>query len=277
MATPTTTVRPVALVTGGSSGIGRELARLLAADGHDVVLVARDQAALEAVAAELRAHGGTCRVLPADLADPASPQRIAETLAAEGVVLDVLVNNAGFGDLGRFTEIDAGRQAAMIQVNVVALTHLTRLFIPGMVARRRGRILNVASVAAFQPIPHFSVYAATKAYVLSFSEALAEEVAASGVTVTALCPGPTATNFSAQANAAHSSMFTPSLVMDARTVARLGYRALTAGRRVRVTGAANTLLSLAPRLLPRRWVARIAGHFVAPRGKWRKTATPPAR
>ncbi|HLN57107.1 MAG TPA: SDR family oxidoreductase, partial [Thermoanaerobaculia bacterium] len=185
-----------ALVTGASSGIGKELARLIAADGYDLVLVARRQERLEELARELSvAHGVSARVIAADLADPDSPKRIVEELEAERIAVDVLVNNAGFGIYGRLWNSDITRQLEIIQVNVVALTDLTGRLLPGMVSRKRGRIVNVASTAAFQPGPYQAVYYATKAYVLSFSEAIAEELKGTGVTVTALCPGPTTTEF----------------------------------------------------------------------------------
>ena len=182
-------MKETALITGASSGIGLDLARLFAKDGHDVVLVARSEGKLREIAAELeRDFGMTAHVIVADLAKPDAPQTLVAQLPVD---VDVLVNNAGFGVLGPFVETDLAKELEMIQVNVVALTHLTKLLLPPMVARRRGRVLNVASTAAFQPGPLMAVYYATKAYVLSFSEAIADELRDSGVTVTALCPGPT--------------------------------------------------------------------------------------
>ena len=189
------------LVTGASSGIGLELARCFAADGCRLVLVARKGNALEALATDLRkAHKIQAQVITADLAHPEAPTRLLAHLQSAGLKVDVLVNNAAFGAQGKFVELPLGRQLEMLQVNITSLTHLTGLLLPGMVERRRGGILNVASTAAFQPGPGMAVYYATKAYVLSFSEALAEELAGTGVTVTAVCPGPTATNFGAAAN-----------------------------------------------------------------------------
>ena len=178
--------RPVALVTGASAGIGREIARILARD-HDLVLTARRESELQVLAAELAP--ATCHVLPADLADPAAPLSLVGEVNARGLTIDVLVNNAGFGDLGPFAEADLARMLRMIQVNITALTELTGFVLPGMLARKKGRILNVGSVAGFQPGPLMAVYYATKAYVNSFSEALANEVEGTGVTVTCLAPG----------------------------------------------------------------------------------------
>src|SRR5438477_8802051 len=193
------------LVTGASSGIGRELAKCFAADGSRLILLARKRDALQELADELRqAHETQSEIFPADLAAPGTPTRIFEHLKVHGTKVDVLVNNAGFGAQGAFAELPIDRQLEMLQVNVVAVTHLTSLLLPGMIERRRGGVLNVASTAAFQPGPGMSVYYATKAFVLSFSEAITEELAGKGVTVTALCPGPTETNFAAAANARFS-------------------------------------------------------------------------
>ena len=187
--------RPLALVTGASGGIGADLARELAKDGHDLVLSARTVPAMEALAAELEAYGATSVVIAADLAKPAAAAELFGTLEARGLQIDVLVNNAGLGGVGRFDQTDPQRVSDMLMINVVALTELTRLLVPGMVARRRGKVLLVASTASFQPGPRMAVYFATKAYVLSLGEALAYELRRTGVTVTTLCPGATATNF----------------------------------------------------------------------------------
>ena len=193
-------MKQTALITGASSGIGADLARLFARDGYDVVLVARSEEKLREVAEGIgKEHAGvTARVIVADLARPDAARDVVDALG--GLPIDALVNNAGYGVAGPFVETDVRSELEMIQVNVVALTHLTKLLAPGMVARKRGRILNVSSTAAFQPGPLMAVYYATKAYVLSVSEALAEELRGSGVTVTALCPGPTATGFAAASN-----------------------------------------------------------------------------
>ena len=209
-----------ALVTGASAGIGRELARSFAADKSNLVLVARRRDRLEDLAAELRKqHGVEVRVMAADLGRADAPQAIVDSLTREAVTLDVLVNNAGFGLLGPVAELDLDRQMEMIQVNVAALTHLTRLLLPGMIERHRGGILNVALTAGFQPGPFMAVYYATKAYVISFSEALADELAGTGVTVTCLCPGPTATEFAETARMGDALMFRLQ-TMTAQRVAR---------------------------------------------------------
>jgi short-subunit dehydrogenase len=249
--------RPCALVTGASSGIGLELARLLAADGHDLVLVARSGRELEALADELRSrHGILARVIVKDLARPESPSELHADLQAEGVAIEALVNNAGYGVWGLFADTDRRTELDMMQVNMVALTDLTKLFLPGMLERGRGRILNVASTAAFQPGPLMAVYYATKAYVLSFSEAIAEELRGTGVTVTALCPGPTRSGFQKRADI-ETSRLLKGYVMDAKAVAVEGYRAFKRGRSVIIPGVPNKLLAQSLRITPRAWVPPI--------------------
>src|SRR3954469_20394085 len=208
MANEKTGTRQTALITGASGGIGLELARVFAAHGYDLVLVARSGGKLEELAAELRTgHGIAARVIAKDLARPESPEDLARELEAAGVTVDVLINNAGFATFGPFVAADLHAELEELQLNVVTLTHLTKKLLPGMVARRRGGVLNVASTAAFQPGPFMAIYYATKAYVLSFSEALAEELAGTGVSVTALCPGPTATGFQQRAAMQDSKLF----------------------------------------------------------------------
>ena len=248
-----------ALVTGASSGIGLELATLLAREGHDLVLVSRSRGKLEDIGRALHEEFGiTASVIARDLADPASPQAIASDLASRGVAVDILVNNAGFGVYGFFTETSLEKELEMIQVNIVALTHLTKLFLPGMIARRRGRILNLASTAAFQPGPLMAVYYATKSYVLSFSEALANETAGTGITVTALCPGPTITDFQKQAGLEATALFNNPFVMTAAEAARAGYEGMMRGRRVVIPGLANAMLVQGTRIAPRRLSTAIA-------------------
>ena len=249
-------MNPTVLVTGASGGIGEQFARLFAAHHHDLILVARIEDKLQSLSAELaRAHGIQSRSLAADLADPAAPPRLFEAL--QGVAIDALVNNAGFGARGAFAEIGYQVEARMIQVNVAALAHLTRLCLPGMLARRNGKILNVASTAAYVPGPFMAVYYASKAFVLSFSEAIAEEVQGSGVTVTALIPGPTETNFAATAGNQDSRLFRTAAVMSAAAVARVGFDGLMAGKRVAIAGVGNRLTVFSTRLAPRTMLAKI--------------------
>ena len=246
-----------ALITGASGGIGLELARLFGADGHDLVLVARRRDELERLAAELEGrHQIRARVLARDLSQPGVPQGIYDELGREGVSVDALVNNAGFGSYGLFAETDARTELDLLQVNVVALTHLTKLFLPGMIQRRRGYVMQVASTAAFQPGPLMAVYYASKAYVLSFSEALSNECRGTGVVVSALCPGPTETGFVAAARMEKSKLFEAN-VMDARTVAEAGYRGMLEGKRVVIPGLKNALLARTVGFFPRGLVTKV--------------------
>jgi short-subunit dehydrogenase len=245
--------RPVALVTGASAGIGAELARVLAAD-HDLVLTARRETELRSLAATLAP--AACHVFPADLAEPAAPRALFDAVAAAGLSLDVLVNNAGFGDLGPFAELDLEKALRMIRVNATALTELTGLFLPGMLTRGRGRVLNVGSVAGFQPGPFMAVYYATKAFVNSFSEALYCELRGTGVTVTCLAPGPTRSEFAAVAGMQATKLFTVGSVADTRSVAEAGVRGLMRGRRMVIPGFRNRVLLFAERFAPRGLVIR---------------------
>jgi uncharacterized protein len=246
--------KATALITGASSGIGAELAKLCAAAGNDVILVARRPNELAALAGNLaREHAVEARALAVDLADPAAPQAIFEAAGA----VDILINNAGFGLLGAFAETDWETEARMIQVNITALAHLTKLYLPGMLARRSGRILNVASTAAFVPGPFMAMYYAGKAFVFSFSLAIAGELEGTGVTATALCPGPTITNFGAIAGNAGSKLF-QGAAMSAADVAREGFAAMMAGKPEEIAGARNRWMIWGTRFAPRRMLAGIA-------------------
>ena len=248
-----------ALVTGASSGIGAELARVLAQNGHDVVLVARTQATLEALAAELSSrYGVRADVFAVDLGDPGGPGRVDGLLRERALDVHWLVNNAGIGLHGPFSENDPQAQLRLLQLNVVALTQLTRSLLPAMLARRSGRILNVASTAAFVPGPFMAVYYASKAYVLSFSVALENELAGTGVTVTTLCPGPTHTHFGEAAGITRTRLFRTGGVMDPVDVARAGYAGAQAGKSIVVPGLRNRLIAGGSGLAPRSVTARIA-------------------
>lgn len=245
------------LVTGASSGIGRELAERFAADGDDLVLLARSEDRLRELGTELQStYGVSVTVVVKDLAEPAAPRETVAALDDRGIEIDVLVNNAGFGTHGPFVESDPERTLDEIQVNVAAPTDLARRLLPGMVERGTGGVLNVASTAAFQPGPNMAVYYATKAYLLSLSEALTEELDRSGVTVTALCPGPTATGFQSRADMEGTRLLERG-VMDAATVARAGYRGFQRGDAIVVPGLRNRLGTLAVRLVPRSVARRV--------------------
>lgn len=246
-----------ALVTGASSGIGAEFARLLAAQGYPLLLSARRADRLEALAEELRAsHQTEVRLLVADLSVPGAAEALWAEVEQLGLPISVLVNNAGFGDHGPFAESEWERMQAMIQLNITALTALTRFALPAMRSRRQGHILNVASVAAFQPGPGMAVYFATKAYVLSFTEALWSELQGTGVVATTLCPGPTESEFFDAARMGDKSMARRKLPTS-REVAALGLRALFAGKRTVIHGVGNWILAASNRLAPRGAVLAI--------------------
>ena len=250
-----------ALITGASSGIGLELARLFAKDGYHLVLVARNRGALHEVGEELQSHYGIeVRISPKDLAHPSAPAELYQELQEAGIALDVLVNNAGFGGSGPFIKTDWRHEAEMLQVNVVAVAHLTKLFLPQICARR-GKLLNVASLAAFMPGPYTAIYYASKAFVLHFTEALAEEIHGTGATVTCLCPGPVLTNFQKRAHGGGSSRANASLFLDVHDVARVGYEAMQAGKRVVIPGWKGRALAQLLRAAPRNVVTRMVGRM----------------
>jgi len=253
-------MKETVLITGASSGIGLELAKCFAVDGDHLVLVARSTEALEKLAAVLRRDWKVeVTVLTANLSLPETPRRIFAELSAQKITVDVLVNNAGFGANGSFAELSLPRQLEMLQVNITALTELTGLFLPGMIQRRRGGILNVGSVAGFVPGPDMAVYYATKAFVLSFTEALAEELAGTGLAVSVLCPGPTESNFGSVARGKKIRQIKTSK-MSAEAVAIYGHRAFRNGKVTAVPGMQNKtfvfLNRILPRPLPRKIVKR---------------------
>lgn len=247
------TTSGAALVTGASSGLGREIARLLAAHGHDLVLTGRDSAALARVAEDIEAvHSVQITTLAKDLALPGAARALAADIAARGIVVEILVNNAGLGVTGPFAEADVHATAQMIAVNVGVLTELTRLLLPGMLERRSGRILNVGSVLGYQPGgPGMAVYFATKNYVLALSRGLSRELAGSGVTVTTVSPGPIATAFGARSGWNDTRVARLVKPMDAETVAQAAVRGLLAGRRTVLPGILAKLLAFAGELPPR--------------------------
>jgi uncharacterized protein len=254
----TTTSRPLALVTGASGGIGEELARELAKKGHDLVLVARSEDRLRAVASELASqHSISAHVIAADLGVSGAGHALAAEISKRGFAIDVLINNAGFADFGEMWKADPKKLDSMIALNIATLTELMRDLIPGMVARKSGRILNVASTAAFFPGPLMAVYYATKAYVLSLSEGVHEELKGTGVTVTALCPGPTESGFQAVAAMEDSKLVKGRKIMTADTVARLGIAAMLKGKPVVVTGLRNRFMVQTPKFTPRRMIPGI--------------------
>lgn len=246
-------MRPVALVTGASAGLGAEFAKALAARGAELVLAARRKERLQALAELI--GGDRVHIVPADLSEPDGPDRLMAEVAAKGLSVATLINNAGFGLAGRFEALPIGRQSEMIDLNVRALTRLAHLVLPAMIERREGAILNVASTAAFQPGPGFAVYFATKAYVLSFSEALHQEVHRHGIKVSALCPGPTRTEFGEVAGVTSAGF--DRFSADARSVVEAGLDGLDRNRAVVIPGALNKFTAQSNRLLPRALMRRI--------------------
>lgn len=247
-----------ALITGASSGLGVDFARSLARRGAGLVLVARREALLQQLREELsERYRVPVHVLPCDLGDADARERLLATLESEGLNIDVLVNNAGFGLFGDFADVEWGRTEAMLQLDIVALSHLTRALLPGMVARRRGRVLLVASVGAFQPSPGYAAYSAAKAYVLSFGHALHFELRGTGLTCTTVCPGVTATEF-LTVSGQRKTWFHRATLMDSATVAEQGIRRMLAGSPEVVNGWINAVSAFFTRLTPRPLMARIA-------------------
>ncbi len=246
------------LITGASGGIGYELAKLFARDQHNLVLVARSGDKLAQVAAELQPLGIAVKTIPLDLAQPLAPKFLFDQLQRESIAVDILINNAGFGAFGDFAEMPEQEILGQISLNITALTELTRLFLPAMIARRGGRIMNVASTAGFQPGPLMAVYYATKAYVISFSEAIGNELRNSGVTITCFCPGATHTGFARRAGTERSRLFKQLGAMSAEKVALDGYRALMGGRSLAISGAHNWVIAQSTRFAPRKMVTAVS-------------------
>jgi len=247
-------VKKVTLITGASAGLGVEFARQLSGRGQRLVLVARRKDRLDTLAKEL----GNARAVAIDLSKSGAAAKLLADLKAAGEEVDTLINNAGFGLVGRFAELDARRERQMIDLNVGTLTDLCRAVAPSMIKRKGGAILNVASTAAFQPGPNMAVYFATKAYVLSFTEALHEELKPHGVRVSALCPGPTRTEFGEVAGFGGNGLF-DRVAMESAEVVAAGLNGLDRNRAVVVTGFANKIGALSTRFAPRSVVRRIAG------------------
>jgi len=260
-----TRTNKTALVTGASGGIGKAIAECFAREGHDVVIAARSTAALETIAAGWQQRYGV-RVIAigADLAQPEGAQTLFDAVAATGVAIDFLVNNAGYGLFGEFKDSRLEDDLAMMTLNMMAPTVLARRLLPQIIARR-GRIMNVASTAAFQPGPYMAVYYATKAYVLSLSEALASELDGTGVTVTALCPGPTQSGFQDKAAMQASGLVQGKRLPSSETVGAAGYRAMMAGKRVYIPGVMNKMMQFSLRLAPRKMVTAVVKRMSAPR------------
>lgn len=251
-------------MTGASSGIGADLARELAKDGHDLVLSARRVEPMQVLADELKTIGAHSTIIAADLSKSGAAAALARDIETQGLTVDVLINAAGLGANSRFDASDPLRVTEMLQVNVMALTELTRLLLPPMLARGKGKVMLVASTAAFQPGPQMAVYCASKAYVLSFGEAIAYELHGSGVTVTTLCPGATDTKFARVADAGGSALFKGLLpLMTASEVARIGYQGLKAGRGVVITGLVNKIMATSSRLSPTPVSLRIANWMMS--------------
>ena len=248
-----------ALITGSSSGLGKEFARIHASKGNDLVLVARSKDKLEALKLEFEKQFGiSVYVIVKDLSDQYAPKSVYDEIKAHKITVDYLINNAGFGDFGLFAETDWEKQLEMINLNVTCLTYLTRLFLPDMIKNKSGKILNIASTAAFQPGPTMSVYFATKAFVLSFSEAIANELKGTGVTVTALCPGATETGFKAAASLEKSNLFKGNQIATSKEVAEFGYTKMMEGKTVAIHGIVNNLMAQSVRFAPRNVVTTIA-------------------
>jgi short-subunit dehydrogenase len=247
-----------ALVTGASGGMGLEFARLLAKDNYNLLLIARSESKLKSIASELEIQYAIKVLIQVkDLSQPSAADEIFEFTHQNNLIVDVLINNAGFGNFGFFTETAIQKEIEMVDLNIKTLTVMTKFFVKEMVARGKGKILNIASTAAFQPGPLMAVYYASKAYVLSFSEALSNELQGTGVTVTTLCPGPTQTGFEKAASLQESGLFKTIKPANATDVALVGYKALMKGKTMVIYGWLNKLIVFANRITPRTMIVKI--------------------
>ncbi|HEX2985051.1 MAG TPA: SDR family oxidoreductase [Ignavibacteriales bacterium] len=256
-------MKETALITGASGGLGREFAKLFAENGYNLVITGRREDKLKSLAGVLKPYDISCDIIVKDLSDPKAPKELFDELKQKNIHIDVLVNNAGFGVSGSFAEADIEKQLAMIQTNIASLTHLTKLAIDEMNKKGKGKILNIGSTGSFAPCPSIAVYCATKAYVLSFSEAIAYELEGTGITVTALCPGPTETGFAEAAGVVNAKSF-KSGVMKAADAAKVGYEALMKKQPMVVAGLQNKLLTQSIRFSPRGLVTRISAFIMNP-------------
>lgn len=256
--------RPVALITGASAGLGEQFAHLFARDGHDVVLVGRSAPRLEPLAERLRVHQVTTHVLAEDLSKPGAAARVYQAVKAKGLEVSCLVNNAGYGSTGPFLDLPVEQEVEMVQLNCVALLELSHRFGQDMRARQSGRILNIASTAGFQPGPYMATYYATKAFVVSFSEALAHELQGSGVTVTCHCPGATATQFASRAGNDVTRLFQMGGAAKAEDVAAHAYEAMMQGEVLSIHGLLNWVSMQSVRFSPRFVVRSIAAALNSP-------------
>ncbi|MCX6163923.1 MAG: SDR family oxidoreductase [Ignavibacteriae bacterium] len=246
-----------ALITGASSGIGLELAKIFASKGINLIIASRNIIELAHLGTELsQKHKIYVEEIEIDLSRPGAAKELYNEVKSLNFEIDYLINNAGFGDYGLFHESDWDKQERMINLNMLTLTHLTRLFLPEMVKKKSGKIMNVASTAAFQPGPLMSVYYASKAYVLFFSEAIANELEGTGVTVTALCPGPTKSGFQKAANVEHSKMLDGKSIPGSKEVAEYGYNAMMKGKRVAIHGMLNRELAFFSRRAPKKFILK---------------------
>lgn len=251
-------MKKTALITGASGGIGYELAKIFAKNGTDLVLVARNKSKLDEFKTELEKQFGiSVYTIGKDLSESESVREVYEETAKQNIKVDYLINNAGFGDLGMFTETDWKKEERMINLNIKALTLLTKLYLKEMVNRGSGKIMNVASTAAFQPGPMMAVYCATKSYVLNFSQAINNEVKSRGVTVTALCPGPTKSGFQDASGMKESKIVTKIKMPSSKTVAEFGYKAMMKRKTVAIQGFINKMLAFSVRFIPRNTVVKI--------------------